>query len=274
MAVKADGPLWYCGELTGDLDAKYLGEPRTMLAKNIKMKGKWMKVLRANSFTAIVDEHGNIWTFGINNAGQLGYGKTASSADPVKVLLPRPVISNASAVVSSKEETVLSQGATFLFKDVNCTLNIVEKNTIYAQLGFILAPDGKRFTMGGDAREHPFEAYVFPADLNKDGIEEIFILYGNSYTSGATGSHIIAFLKTSNAGKYNANLGFPGTLPDVLTTGNQGWPDLVIGGPGSAFPVWRWNGQEYVYFNRIGSAALAQASSENIETISKKHLNR
>jgi hypothetical protein len=53
-----------------------------------------------------------------------------------------------------------------------------------------------------------------------------------------------AFIKNA-AGKYEANVGFPGVTADPKPEKSQGYPDLLIGGPGFCFPVWRWNGKAY-----------------------------
>jgi hypothetical protein len=35
-------------------------------------------------------------------------------------------------------------------------------------------------------------------------------------------------------------------LAEVLPTKNEGYPELLIGGPGFCFPVWGWDGTAYV----------------------------
>ncbi|HET6490440.1 MAG TPA: hypothetical protein VFG28_11850 [Syntrophales bacterium] len=44
------------------------------------------------------------------------------------------------------------------------------------------------------------------------------------------------------------NFGFPGMDYTKMKTGNKGYPDLMIGGPGFCHPVWRWNGKAYQHF--------------------------
>jgi hypothetical protein len=45
-------------------------------------------------------------------------------------------------------------------------------------------------------------------------------------------------------GKWASQFGFPG-MYTILETKNLGFPDIEIGGPGTCFPVWRWNGKSY-----------------------------
>lgn len=165
----------------------------------------------------------------------------------------------------------LSKGAALLFGNVKTKLSVADKNKIYKGLGFFLAADGKQFTFGRDTEEYPFEAYVYPTDINKDGEEEYFILYGNTFTSGMTGSSVILFYKVNGAADYQADLGFPGTVPEILPTSNEGWPDLVIGGPGFEFPVWRWKSGAYDYFRVISDKELMEAKTQNVEEVSKDY---
>lgn len=55
---------------------------------------------------------------------------------------------------------------------------------------------------------------VMPTDLNKDGKEDIFINFGNSFTFGNTGSSISLFIP-NGGGMYTEQMGFPGMSPDA-----------------------------------------------------------
>jgi hypothetical protein len=106
--------------------------------------------------------------------------------------------------------------------------------------------------------------------MNKDGKEEIFVLFGNSFTSGMAGSSIIVFI-ADKGGMYKINLGFPGMLPDILATANLGYNDLLIGGPGMEFPVWRWNGKEYVFLRSVKDADYDKIKKSSVENTSKRY---
>jgi hypothetical protein len=166
-------------------------------------------------------------------------------------------------------QTTLTTGSATLFSNCKSKLSNDEKNSIYKLLGFVLSADKDQpFASDKDSKDYPFAVIVMPTDMNKDGKEEIFISFGNSYTSGNTGSSISLFIKDAK-GVYADNLGFPGIAPDVLATVSQGYPDLLIGGPGFEYPVWRWNGKVYVFSRNVKDADYAKLKKQNIEEVSK-----
>lgn len=168
-------------------------------------------------------------------------------------------------------QTSLTEGAALLFKNTKSALSVIEKNKLFIDTKFRLSKDRKQFVAEEDEnKDYPFPAQVFPTDLNKDGKEEVFIVFGNSFTSGNTGSSVYLFIKNA-AGKYENQFGFPGVTPDALTTGNKGYPDLVIGGPGMEYPVYRWNGNSYAYFRKISDADYAKAKKTSVEELSRMY---
>ncbi len=171
----------------------------------------------------------------------------------------------------TQSNTTLRPIADILFKNVKTKLTVVEKNSIATQLAFI--PSGNKelpFALDKDSKDYPFAAFVFPTDMNKDGKEEIFVLFGNGYTSGNTGSSIILYIKNV-AGAYAPQLGFPGTAPEVLTTTNLGYPDLLVGGPGFEFPVLRWNGKTYNNHRLVKDKDYEKLKKTSIEEYSKAY---
>lgn len=177
---------------------------------------------------------------------------------------------NKSSTINSADSNMLSKGAALLFKNVKSKLTASEKNKIFDSLKLKVSKDGKQFIVDDEAADYPFDALVYPTDLNKDAKEEVFIVYGNSYTSGITGSSVIVFIADKN-GVYKTNLNFPGVLPDALATINSGYPDLLIGGPGMEFPVWRWNGKAYDYFKEVKDADYDKLKKTSIEDLSKTY---
>ena len=169
------------------------------------------------------------------------------------------------------QSTQLTGIATKLFKEVKSKLTDLEKNKIASLTGFVLSGNkDEPFASDKDSKEYPFMAFVYPTDLNKDGIEEIFIVFGNTYTSGNTGSNVVLYIK-NNSGNFTAHLGFPGTAPDILTTVNKGYPDLMIGGPGFEFPILRWNGKTYDNFRTIKDKDLEKLKRTSLEDQSKNY---
>jgi hypothetical protein len=205
---------------------------------------------------------------------RLNYKSAFTTADkPKNVNQPAAKTNENTSKINSnvnKQPMTLSPGAALLFKNVKTKLNDGIKNTIFGKTGFKLSKDAKQFITDDASADYPFDASVYTTDLNKDGKEEVFILFGNSFTSGMTGSSIIVFITDKN-GIYQMNLGFPGTLPDALSTANLGYPDLLIGGPGFEFPVWRWNGKAYDFSKQVKEKDLKNLKSTNIEGVSKAY---
>lgn len=176
-----------------------------------------------------------------------------------------------SLLVSAQTTNKPSPEAAELFKGVKSVSSVDEKNFIAKQMAFVLSGNKEQpFAQDKDSKEYPFAATVLPTDLNKDGEEEIFISFGNSYTSGNTGSSIVLFIKNAT-GVYGMNLGFPGMAPDVLTTLNKGYPDLVVGGPGFEFPVFRWNGKIYDNYKKINDSVYEKTKKTGAEELSKEY---
>ena len=167
-------------------------------------------------------------------------------------------------------QTTLTEGAGLLFNNSSSKLAAAEKNEIFKQTGFQLSRDKKAFIMDKESADFPFDAFVYITDMNKDGREEVFVQYGNSYTSGHTGSSLLLYIKNS-AGKYQSHLGFPGVEPEALATTNLGYPDLLIGVPGFEFPVWRWNGKMYDYHRKVKDTDLQKMKRTSIADMSKAY---
>lgn len=170
---------------------------------------------------------------------------------------------------SAKEmDTVkLTGGASLLFAGIKTKLNKQQQNDVFALLGFQCTPDNKQF-YEKDGEDFPFSASIYPTDLNGDGREELFVLYGNTFVSGNTGSSII-LLMPDVTGKYRANLGFPGLLPDVIQTKKgSNYPDLLIGMPGNKIPVWQWNGKEYVFKKSVSNGDIKKLQVASVEQYS------
>lgn len=113
------------------------------------------------------------------------------------------------------------------------------------------SPDGTGLVDEG-GRPAPFRAEV--RDLNADGVDEIFVIGGNAFLSGFTGSSIWLFIRRAG-GAYEPEFGFPAFAYEVLPETRAGFPDLRFGGPGFCWPVWRWDGARYTYLRSDGECS-------------------
>lgn len=151
-------------------------------------------------------------------------------------------IALAACVASFAVAASAADGPALLFAKGTGKLSAGEQREIFAALGLKVAPDGKSFEDTVCAQ--PAGAEVELRDMNGDGKDEVLVIYGNSCVSGHAGASVVLFIKDA-AGKYQTNLGFPGVTADPQAEKSKGYPDLLIGGPGFCFPVWRWNGKAY-----------------------------
>jgi hypothetical protein len=144
--------------------------------------------------------------------------------------------------VSAPVEPADPPGPSLLFAAGKGDLSAAERGQVFGATALAVTPDGKSFLDGSCGQ--PAGASVEFRDMNADGRQEVLVIFGNSCTSGHTGSSAVLFIRDA-AGNLQANLGFPAASADPLPEKNQGYPDLLIGGPGFCFGVWRWNGTAY-----------------------------
>lgn len=170
----------------------------------------------------------------------------------------------------SSDSVVLSPGASLLFKDVTSLLTARQKNEIFNQTTFLLTKQGDGFYFEG-GEDFPFLAAVFPVDLNKDGVEEIFILWGNMFTSGNAGNNVSLFIQNKK-GKYTDQLGVQGQMPLIVEDPSKSYPDLIIPEPGSSFPLWGWRNDEYVNVAQIAENILANYKTINSVDLSEQYV--
>ncbi|PKA84053.1 hypothetical protein ATE92_2223 [Ulvibacter sp. MAR_2010_11] len=170
------------------------------------------------------------------------------------------------------QDEILTPEAELLFKNASSTLTNSEKNEIFTLTQFQVAKNGKQFQFkDGTASGFPFDVVVYPVDLNRDGKEEIALQFGNSFTSGADGVSYHLFIKDTSK-RYTSSFGFPGVLL-LATTKNMNYPDILVGGAGfSPYPVWRWNGSAYEYFDTVERSVVESMPPVFITDASKAYV--
>ena len=147
------------------------------------------------------------------------------------------------AMLAACQETADPPGPALLFAGGQGDLSADERLDVFKLLALNVTPDGKGFTDQVCGR--PAGASVEFRDMNADGRQEVLVIFGNDCTSGMAGSSALILIRDAG-GKLQPNLGFPAASADPLPESNLGYPDLLVGGPGFCFPVWRWNGKEYI----------------------------
>lgn len=142
----------------------------------------------------------------------------------------------------SSAEPADPPGPALLFAADKSDFNAAERGQVFGATGLVVAPDGKSFIDGTCGQ--PASASIEFRDMNADGKQEALVIFGNTCTSGHAGSSALLFIRNP-AGNLQAQLGFPAASAGPLPEKNEGYPDLLIGGPGFCFGVWRWNGAAY-----------------------------
>ena len=165
--------------------------------------------------------------------------------------------------VKSAAESGLSEGAQTLFAQTFSRLTVAQKNAVFQKLGLKLAPDKKGFLMDG----YDVGAKAYPVDLNKDGLEEVFVVM-DGVLFGNTGQGVALFIKNSDQ-VYEQQTEVAGGIAVILDTKKKGYPELVIAGPGFEFPLYRWNGKSYAYVGIISDDELQNANTSSVEDYNK-----
>lgn len=144
-------------------------------------------------------------------------------------------------------------GCKQIFRSVANNLSPQDQQTICSALELQKTPDGK-LVLSETCEVFPDDFAVELKDINGDGVKEVFIIGGNTCTSGHAGSSIWLFIKQKQHAAYKKNLDFPAAAYKLLTKKTKGFPDIQIGGPGFCEGVWRWNGQSYSHHKNVSTA--------------------
>jgi len=255
LAIKSDGSVWKFGYQTKGI-------------QRLNIRGKFIAAAAALNFMVLMRSDSTLWSQGNNSDGGLGYINNANyyTTDFVPITqFPVPVITTKPKAVLAK---MLNDEAALLFKQSNSRLSILDKNKIATTLNFKLSADKKQFILNAESVDYPFDVHVYSTDMNKDGVEEVFVFYGNSFTSGNTGSSVMLFMRDVH-GDWHSCLDNQGATVNVLPSGTNGYNDLAIGVPGFQYPVFGWNGSNYVRIRNITEAQLTSIKHIDVTTLSK-----
>lgn len=146
------------------------------------------------------------------------------------------------------------EGWSLMFDAVRGRLPESDQQAIYETMGFLKASKDNTLVISDATQAGPVNIAATVQDLNGDGQDEVFLLGGNLYLSGGTGSSIWLFIKSGPTGGWKMNLGFPAAAYTVLADYNEGFPDLQLAGMGWCEAVWRWNGSAYQLLKNVPTA--------------------
>jgi len=138
-----------------------------------------------------------------------------------------------------------------LFNNKAPFLSYSEKLNILNTLNLSLSNDKKKLVIkNDDIIFENIDPIVVIDDLNKDGVPEIVIYYGNSIYSGMVGQTLVIFIKNQH-GEYIKNFDVGSVAYEKLKSSSQGFADLQLGGPGFCRGIWRFDGQQYSHLCNI-----------------------
>ncbi|MEO6290440.1 MAG: hypothetical protein ABIO76_10990, partial [Ginsengibacter sp.] len=155
-----------------------------------------------------------------------------------------------------KDNVVLSPTAKIIFQNVKTKITNAEKN-FFAEGVYVQKDDKSKLTMDTNGEDNGvLDVEVYPTDLNKDGIEEIFIRTSGTFF-GQWLPDLNLFIKNKN-GKYVAQADVSAPRFYARYPGVSGYPDLVGGapeGPGFNLPkgpinMCRWDGNTYKLYKK------------------------
>lgn len=161
-------------------------------------------------------------------------------AETIKPPQPEPMTRTIPAEAAAPEVATEQMGP----QDVTAKLSESARVMLFKAAGFTFR--------GNDpinACNEAADIRVEAADLNGDGVPEIFIWDTSSACYGMAGAQLVLLIKDAQ-GRWQSNLNFSASSFNILKTKSQGFPDIEIGGPGTCSPVWRWDGSRYEIYKK------------------------
>lgn len=88
-------------------------------------------------------------------------------------------------------------------------------------------------------------------DLNGDGRQDALITEGSASCYGLAGTGFYLVSRQPD-GQWKLMASESGSAEFLASKGRDGWPDIQVVGPGSCFPVLRYDGERYRVHHRMG----------------------
>ncbi len=157
---------------------------------------------------------------------------------------------------AAKDGVALSPAAKIIFKNVKTKLTNEEKN-FFSKGIYVQKADKNLLTVSEDGEDQGvLDVEIYPTDLNKDGVEEIFMRTSGTFF-GQGLQDLSLYIKNKN-GKYVLQEGIASPRMYVHGVGIAGYPDLIGGQPeepGFNHPkmkvdTYRWDGTKYSLYKK------------------------
>jgi len=143
-----------------------------------------------------------------------------------------------------------------LFKNIKTKLSNNDKNALQKLL---------------DMKKTDDNNHIYPTDLNNDGVEEIFVQNCDYIMYGNAGCATLLYMK-DDIGNYviqEPNCPYFSARAFV----SKGFPDLICGGPGFKFAVFRFDGKKYRYLKNNEEMKVGDRGIEDISDAYTKSMN-
>ena len=147
------------------------------------------------------------------------------------------------AFAQAATDTALTEGTKLLFGNNKSKLTTAEKNWLYKQLNFTVTTVEKNKNVFKSG-EHIVTAQLYITDMNKDGIEEVFIIMQSPDLYGELGQSFMLFIKNGN-GDFEYQSGLGNGMVMIIVSTDPGYPGIAIAGLGSEYPLFKWDGKAY-----------------------------
>jgi hypothetical protein len=163
------------------------------------------------------------------------------------------LLAGAAAHATSLPEQLFSQaqGAPALLQ----ALGTEDRQAVTALLPLTLAPDGR--IIDDTACRQAARPELSVVDLRHDGQPAVFVIAGNTCTSGGTGASLYLVAKAD--GRWHRYLGVPAIAYRVMPSSAHGWPEIGLLGRYPCLGVWQFDGTAYVHARNVDPRGAACA---------------
>lgn len=177
----------------------------------------------------------------VHDVKQLSLAKNEQKTEPTAP--DQKEVNKEVAGLKKDDKKYAGRGVDLLFKGTKSKLTDAQKQSIFKQTRFEVF-DEESFTNEATF-ETSFSAGVCMVDLNFDGIEEVFIAYGNHQTSGMVSHSLMIFRKATAQADYKLDVDEPGIGAEVLYINGKSFPNLMLYGTSDHYKVITWDGSKY-----------------------------